>query len=229
MTFLARLVAPAAALAGHLLSLSLQVLAIVVLALILSSLLRRRFSPALGHLLWLVILLRLAVPLAPSLPGGRHREQIFSLPGLVEIVAPSVGAGGAEAAMSSSVSLWMAAALSVGWIAGMTILGFGLLHKSRRWFYRLHRESEAADEATLEELSFAAARVGVRRLPRVRRLLAGSRLPAPFLWGVVKPTLILPARTAEPWNKDEAQTVLIHELVHLRRGDHYVHLLQRWV
>jgi prepilin-type processing-associated H-X9-DG protein len=67
-------------------------------------------------------------------------------------------------------------------------------------------------EQTLEETK---ARLGIRR--RVR-LIASSRAVVPMTWGVLRPTVLLPAG-AEAWSDDQRRMVLAHELAHVRRYD----------
>jgi carboxyl-terminal processing protease len=57
--------------------------------------------------------------------------------------------------------------------------------------------------------------VGIRRT--VRLLVSGDRL-MPMTWGVLRPTVLLPA-AAEGWSGDRLQMVLLHELAHIERGD----------
>ena len=79
-------------------------------------------------------------------------------------------------------------------------------------------------------------------LPRLCRRLAGElgiardvavavceRLAAPVLVGVVRPLILLPATALGGWGPDQLEMVLLHELVHVRRWDNLVNLLQRLV
>lgn len=66
--------------------------------------------------------------------------------------------------------------------------------------------------------------LGIRSPVAVRQLAAGSQLPAPLTWGVVRPTLLLPAHFRE-WSPERRRMVVLHELAHVRRGDCLVQTL----
>lgn len=59
-----------------------------------------------------------------------------------------------------------------------------------------------------------AARIGVRT-PRIR---SSAETATPFVFGVIRPTLVLPA-DAEGWSRLQAKMVLAHELAHVRGRD----------
>ncbi len=227
--FLLWFAAWATPLAVHLLSLAIQTLVIVAAGLVVSRLLRRS-APSLRHLLWAVILLRLAIPIAPVIPAGLPGAGVLSRPLSIEMAVGGAGGGRVPSPVAVPGASELAAVVLVtAWLAGIAILGLGLLFRSRRWRRRLRLESQAAEAETLEAVERVARRVGVSRPPRVRRLLADSRLPAPVVWGVFRPVLILPHQEEEPWETGGGEAVLLHELVHLRRMDPWIHLLQRCV
>ncbi|MBY0228297.1 MAG: hypothetical protein K2W96_03345, partial [Gemmataceae bacterium] len=74
------------------------------------------------------------------------------------------------------------------------------------------------------DVSPLAARLGLRRAPRV--LLAPGRVP-PFLsaaWGT--PVVVVPADLWARLPDDQREALLLHELAHLARGDHWVRRLE---
>ena len=59
-------------------------------------------------------------------------------------------------------------------------------------------------------------RVGSWRRPvRLRR---SDGVTAPIMWGLFRPTILLPA-DADNWGEDRLRAVLLHELAHIRRND----------
>jgi hypothetical protein len=58
------------------------------------------------------------------------------------------------------------------------------------------------------------------------RVLIAAEADGPFVCGVVKPAIVLPAE-AETWGAARRQAVLLHELAHIRRRDCRVQLLSQ--
>jgi beta-lactamase regulating signal transducer with metallopeptidase domain/HEAT repeat protein len=63
-------------------------------------------------------------------------------------------------------------------------------------------------------------------LDAVPRLLASPLIEMPFACGIVEPTIVLPA-SAEQWTDNRRRAVLFHELAHVRRHDLVGHTLGR--
>lgn len=62
------------------------------------------------------------------------------------------------------------------------------------------------------------------RVDRPVRLVVSRRLRVPATWGVLRPTVVLPADYAH-WSPETLDRVLLHELAHVRRGDCAAYLL----
>jgi beta-lactamase regulating signal transducer with metallopeptidase domain len=65
--------------------------------------------------------------------------------------------------------------------------------------------------------------MGLRCGPQVR--LVPGRL-SPMVWGVVRPILVLPEGLLGRLNESALDTLVVHELAHLRRRDHWVRVLE---
>lgn len=199
-------------------ALAATVLAAVVLPLTL--LLRRR--PALVHVLWLLVLVRLVVP-----PIGVPEPWIpMAAEPPVEAAAP------AEVFQSGLQAERVAAPTGLAWLAseqarttrqllvGLWVLGsLVVLGRELRRVVLLRRlmaSAAAADETLLARAASVAQRLDVP-LPRVRAL---AGIASPFLWSLGRPCLIVPAEPAP------TRAVLAHELAHLRRRDHWTARLE---
>ncbi len=68
-----------------------------------------------------------------------------------------------------------------------------------------------------------ADRIGYRGTVR---LGLTDRITGPMLVGHLKPVLLFPVAMVNQLTTEEAETVILHELAHLRRADHLFHLLQ---
>src|SRR5262245_26072735 len=66
-----------------------------------------------------------------------------------------------------------------------------------------------------------ATELGMRRTPR---LVLSAERAIPMTWGIVRPTLLMPAEAAA-WPPDRLPMVLLHELGHIARWDCLTHLL----
>ena len=66
---------------------------------------------------------------------------------------------------------------------------------------------------------------GDSRLYRRVRLLTGDHLSSPGCWGLVRPIVVVPRRAAQPDRERALDCALMHELVHLERGDARVALV----
>jgi len=118
--------------------------------------------------------------------------------------------------MSIGLLLWGAIALI---IAGA--LGWSALTVRRI----VRRASPLDDPAWRTPLLEVSDRIGLDAPPR---LLVSSDIKMPFACGVLAPAIVLPAE-CEAWSLDRRQSVLLHELAHVRRGDLVGHMLGRLV
>jgi beta-lactamase regulating signal transducer with metallopeptidase domain len=225
---------------------------LALLAAGLSALCRR---PALTHCLWLLVLLKLVTPavvpvhlpwsVAPE-PAGAAPVPRVDVPGVAAIdqgpvltPAPEVErdeapADAAEEAVLSDpppaaapapapaapswtdylVPLWLLTALFwLGWN------GFHLLR-----FRRLLQYAVPAPPALQEQARELAWQLGLRRCPPV--LLVPGALP-PMVWGLgPRPRLLFPAALLDRLDEGQRASLLLHELAHVRRRDHWVRLLE---
>lgn len=55
-------------------------------------------------------------------------------------------------------------------------------------------------------------------IPRKVRVVESPHVPVPLVWGVLRPTIVLPAASRH-WSAARLRTVLLHELIHVQRHD----------
>ena len=188
------------------------------LPLALAALLVRRLprvTPALEHLLWLLVLVRLVLPPLSFLDGlsATPASSSTSSP-VVSSAAPSLGdvlVARTTRLLGSNWSIWAERILLGLFLA---TLAFVVLRELRRVraVERCVRRSGDVRGSLERHVRAVASDLGVTA-PAVRVLPEAS---GPFLWSLRRPVLVLPA--AEPL---PAPTVLAHELAHLRRRDHW--------
>lgn len=212
---------------------------------------RRR--PAVRHALWLLVLLKLVtpplwvVPLAgpgptsPSEPepgsnvAERDRDVTIINPSPAAAIPPEwVAPQPAVTSLAGSSPIgfaphqilgsaaWIRGATAI-WITGslLTLAVTGL--RIRRW-NRLLRFVEPASDEVQDQVDDLAQQMGITRPPTSWWFPGPS---APMLWALgCQARLIVPS---ELWGRlDDRQriTLLVHELAHLRRKDHWVRVVE---
>ncbi len=92
---------------------------------------------------------------------------------------------------------------------------------------RLRRQSRPVEDAAIAELCRRlATALGISRRVGVA---VCDRIAGPVLVGIVRPVILLPAVALAGWDPQQLEMVLLHELLHVRRWDNLVNLLQRIV
>ena len=216
-----------------LLSVTIKIAVLTLVALGATALLRRR-SAALRHWVLTTALfgclcvpaLELVMPAWPiplpvtwSTPSASSSLRLVSEPG----ASPVTRTAGAEVANVSradrlpSLAMVMASAWIAGVVVGVLILMAGL------WRLRtLAAESEAVSAGPWRDLADDVTRhYGLRRHVR---LLSSRHSAMLATWGVLNPTILIPA-AAQGWAHDRIHAVLHHELAHVQRGDWIVALM----
>jgi len=192
-----------------------------VLALpVVSALMPWRWSP-------------LAVPITGSVAGeeqgsaygavgGRTAAQRFDP---VQAERPAVGAAAesatipgaptaVERALGFATSHWLTFLLGL-WALGAALSLGRLLVGGVVLRATVRRAQWLDDPAWRRPLYEAADRLDLRQTPR---LVLSDRMPMPFVTGVLRPTIVLPAAASE-WSSERRRAVLLHELAHVRRRD----------
>ncbi|MBL8730314.1 MAG: M56 family metallopeptidase [Planctomycetes bacterium] len=144
---------------------------------------------------------------AADAPLAREGAPLLAMP----IAAAAPLADPTPPAAGPSWSLVVAALAAIA-----AIVGLGWLWLSRRRLARmLATRRPEPDARVLAAVAMVAPRVGLRRLPRVRRC---DLLPTPIAFGLLRPEVCLPSRVGELGAASLA-AMLAHELAHLRRRD----------
>ena len=109
------------------------------------------------------------------------------------------------------------------WLAG-SLAAFTLATVRVYQFRRVMRWATPASAAIQEEAIQIARRIGLRDCPRVW-LVPGA--VSPMLWAIFgHARLLFPSRLLEGLAPAARRALLLHELAHLRRRDHWVRLLE---
>jgi bla regulator protein BlaR1 len=210
-----------------------------VLALLALVVGRTCRSPAVRHVAWVLVLLKLvtpplftvplpllpaswgALPAEPAPPTGRILQPPPSTPATYDSPAKGVvrapawwDRSRAAGAVSWALAVWVAGA--AGWFVrqGRRIVRF------RR---RVARAEDVGPEVAAAARRIAAA-LGVARPPAV---MTATGIGSPMLWGWGRGTVVLFPRELLARLAPEARdTLLAHELAHFLRRDHWVRVLE---
>ncbi len=179
---------------------------------------RRRCSAQFRHVLLLLAMLKFATPPLLSMPTG-----LFSRLGptvLLDAAASAAGAAGGTATAAAPALNWQAWLMLAHAAGALGVLAWVLVEV--RAIRRLAaRGTPLVGGPLCDHLARLAARIGLRR--RVRLLVSPDAV-SPMAFGVLHPSVLLPASLIGGVPDEEMDTVLMHELAHHRRGD----ILTNW-
>jgi len=193
----------------------------------------RRLSPRWRYGLWLLVVVRLAlpwtVPSAVSLfnfvSWARASEAVVSLratPPPSAVVQSTVSAPVQMPAQQAAVALAAAAPrftlswLPLAWAAGALTLALCLVITHYRLWRRVTPCRPLIDSPVLNLLEDCKQRMGVR-VPVA--LVETAAVDGPCLFGFMRPRLLLPPGFTRGFSSDELRYVFLHELAHVKRHD----------
>ena len=109
------------------------------------------------------------------------------------------------------------------WGAG-SLLTFGVAAWRIRQFQRILRLAEPAPESLRRQVEALARRLGLAQIPTIG-LVPG--VVSPLVWALgCRACLIVPQGLWDRLDERQRDTLLTHELAHLRRRDHWVRCLE---
>ena len=202
---------------------SLTCSAVLVPLLVGKGWLRRHVRAKALYVVWLILALRLVIPVDLSLPEPAvtveapsyqvslpARAPSANLPAGAQIEEPSAVVGQTAPEAASAVrTIPVTALLSALWLFGVLaaalVQGGGYLLARRRLLRDARPDLEAEAQA-----GQTAASLGLKRAVPVRR---SRQVRTPMVLGLIRPVLLLPEGQAVD------EVVLYHELTHLKRLD----------
>jgi len=186
----------------------------------------RRVSARWWCVMWLLVLLRVAIPIAPA-----SSWSIFRLvpihPGIDwQLRGPAAPMMFDAFRATLRVPWWIAQWKSIVavWLFGFAIVTIRALIATARMQSLVFRalETGGASPEAWRIIEAARPQLGIRR----EVVVAESPLiDVPALHGVIRPTLLLPEGLCDSFGSAELRHVILHELAHLRRND----ILVNWL
>jgi len=113
--------------------------------------------------------------------------------------------------------------LIASWITSAVLLGAVTIARIIRLDLAVRRATTPGPDIS-QDVELLSSRLGVRRIPRVR-FIAGAAAPM-LLAPLRRPELVIPIDLWDRLDGLQRQTILLHELAHLYRGDHLVRYLE---
>lgn len=221
--------------------------AIAMIAYLLAYL---RVRPSLRHSLWVIVLIKLVSPPLLSLTAVTRRIQPHSIatanvPLIWQAASTSENAIPAAyqderrllvpaknwnrvswhsftAAISRVTPAWFICCAAV-WLTGSVAWFVVAIHRLRS-FQKLLRHARQAPLAIVTEVQDIANQFGLRYCPRV--LVIDARIP-PMVWNFdLQTSIVLPSEWIRHLGAREQSSVLMHEVAHIARGDHWLRWLE---
>ncbi len=198
---------------------------------VLTRVLRDRLSPQARQALWLLVFVRLAMPVLPGssfsifrlFPKREQPQQIetaFDVPVTTYFRMARFKQLDRQAISPQPKFDWRH--LALGWWMLGTVLFIGqLVISTIRFSRRINRSSREPDPATRAIVEAACKEAEAPALP----LFITDLVTTPSLFGVVRPRLLLPASALQRLDSASLRSVILHELEHLNRR----HLLADWI
>jgi beta-lactamase regulating signal transducer with metallopeptidase domain len=121
--------------------------------------------------------------------------------------------------LSAGPGIWML--LLTIWVIGAAAVALRQFWHTWRFACRAAQARPASDSVT-RHVQRLAARWGLKP-PQVRAL---PGLASPVVWALGRPVLLWPAGLEKQLGEGGRDAVLLHELAHLRRGDHWARWLE---
>ena len=211
--------------------LSIELAALAVLVLVASRLLPLK-SPALRHLLWVIVLLKPLVSIAISSPYTLFTPLVPSVDPNWNALAfspvehPTVQVAASPTIATSSVPLTTAGWGAILWLVGASLLigriliGYGIV-------WCLRQQAQVQHDGPLCD-ALRQARLRFSDYPKVEVAISPS-ISSPMALGILRPIIVFPADLVEKLRTDELTLILMHELAHVRRWDNLTMLLHRLV
>jgi beta-lactamase regulating signal transducer with metallopeptidase domain len=217
---------------------SWQVSVVIVLVLLVQWTLRGQLTPRWRHALWLLVLVRLALPWTVASPWSlfnwvEGRLPVMSSKATDEVLVRSASSSDPEAVLDPDAheepkaevpaasgpianSLPWKAVLALVWMTGVVALPSYLLWSTWRLGRRIRRQRPLTDQSVLNLLEDCKQEMGVLT---PLSLVETTAVSSPSLFGFLRPRLLLPAGLTQSFSLPELRYVFLHELGHVRRGD----------
>lgn len=224
----------------HALETLLAVSLLILIVLMLRRPASRQFGAGIAYLLWAIPVARFFLPPLPTpvsilgldfgaaqepapLPvaaaAEAHGPVIIHNPAVTTWTAapaPAEPAALSNAAIVTEIIPLLLAGLAIAWIAGALFLAARSVISHVRFMRVVEREAMPVSASMQAMAERIAAETGLKRPPRIVASLISR---GPFVTGLFRPVVVMPAWFEDDYTPAEARAALAHEFMHVRRGD----------
>jgi len=207
---------------------------LIAIVFIVDTTWRRKLRASIRYTLWMVVLVKLILPpglASPTNPRwwihepGTPRPKIAvtaytvtysdALPSVVPAAVPTTPPPSRKPALSPA-AWWMSASLAIS----IALFAWLIL----RWISVIQKVRTAKAPSELETASSHAAVLST--LPQGVRLKLTADAMSPAVCGLFRPVILLPRSLADRLSPEQLRAVLLHETIHIRRGDIWINCAQ---
>ncbi len=144
-------------------------------------------------------------------------------PDAISAVSEVTSQSGWISEVMSAHATWLWFGLLGIWLSGSLIFFSMVVLRGYR-FHRLLRHASMAESRWQQLAQTRAKSMGMKNAPLVK-VLPGPL--SPMVWSLSGPvTLLMPSRLLKEFSEVEIDTLLAHELAHVRRGDHWLRFIE---
>lgn len=204
---------------------TVEISILICLIFLVKLLASKKLPPWWHYSLWLLLLVRMVLPLAYE-----NRLNIFNFVPAVDTphVSGFISDASPEVEMSvqpvvlepetvnPDLRFAVTRSIPVIWLAGAIIFGICLLFESVSFWRNVRRRPKVTDDAVLALLSECKSRMKIRRKIDI---VVTDTVRSPALFGYLRPRLLLPEGIFEKLSDKELSFAFMHELGHLKRHD----------
>ena len=229
----------------YILQMTLSNLLVALALAIVASVLQRRYREnALANVVWVMVLLKLLSPPLVSLPLVEVESLVNTAEATLTHSVVAEAGGVADVVISDAAELNLENAnaqervagnggimssqavvsLGVVWIGVAALLLIVSLFRIIRFHMQIYRQAKSVEPWVRQLGNQVAATLGLKKMPRIIVLPANI---SPFVWWIGgKPQIVLSQVAIDQLQPTELRMVLAHEMVHIKRFDHYVRWLE---
>ena len=213
---------------------TLSLTPVIILLLALSPMLKKRYTPKLPYFIWMIVAIRLLLPVPLSniamphvvIPAGKAVYHLQNDRAVVARAFAEIETASPNAAIQNMISppaqtaiSWIGI-LAMVWMAGVCVyliwqlVSYGTIKRRfTRWSIAVR------DQSAMKMLEEIRRELGIKK---EIGLYQSEHISGPLLIGFIRPSIIFPMVTIED---TYLRGILRHELLHFRRGDLWYKLL----